>query len=290
MPELGGDTPLETCLAEAQQAGFCGIELGGKFPRAASELSPILARHKLRLASGWFSGLLRENNSVKEEMQRMREQLECFAALGATELFYADTSGSVQAKINSPLSTRPQMPEHEFPAYGEKLTALAAQMQSEYGIAMAYHHHMGTLIENDRDIDLLFMHTGEEVGLLADSGHIAFAGGNPAALIRRHAKRLRYVHCKDLRESPLAQARSEDWSFMRAVLAGVFTVPGDGALDFMQFISAAADAEYGGWMVVEAEQDPAQANPLEYSRSGLRHIRDCCERAGLHIAPPQNGV
>ena len=283
MPALGGDTPLEVCLKESREAGFCGTEMGAKFPRDAQTLAPLLRQYGLQLASGWFSGLLRENDSVEEEMRRMRGQLECFAALGTQTLFYAETSGTVQTKMDVPLTQRPRMEEAEFPAYGEKLTALAERMQSDYGIGMAYHHHMGTVIEDDRDIDLLMAASGDAVGLLADSGHIHFAGGDATALLRRHGRRVRYIHCKDLRREPLTRARAEQWSFMQSVLAGTFTVPGDGHLDFASFLAAAADIDYQGWLVVEAEQDPAKANPLEYSRIGGAHLRACCARAGFEI-------
>lgn len=283
MPELGGDIPLSQCLRESREAGFCGTELGGKFPRDAEALRPQLAEHNLKLASGWFSGLLLQNGSVDEEMQRMRAQLETFAALETATLFYAETTGTIQAQMDRPLSTRPKMADDEFPAYGKKLTALAERMRGDFGVAMAYHHHMGTVVESENDVDLLMKHTGAAVGLLADSGHIAFAEGHGAAMVRRHAARLRYVHCKDLRAEPLAAARAGDFSFMRAVLAGVFTVPGDGHLDFDEFLQAVAECDYEGWLVVEAEQDPAKANPLEYSRRGGEHLRACCQRAGIVV-------
>ena len=283
MPELGGDTPLEVCLAESRAAGFCGTEMGGKFPRDAALLAPLLQQHGLQLASGWFSGLLRDNGSVDEELRRMRPQLECFAALGVQTLFYAETSGSVQGRRETPLSARPVMERAAFPAYGEQLTALAERMHGEYRVAMAYHHHMGTAIESERDVDLLMEHSGAAVGLLVDSGHAAFAGGDGVALLHRHAARVRYIHCKDLRRAPFAAARAGDWSFMRAVLEGVFTVPGDGCLDFDALLGAAAAIGYSGWLVVEAEQDPARANPLEYSRRGGAHLRACCARAGIAI-------
>ena len=283
MPELGGDTSLETILAESRAAGFCGTELGGKFPRDAAILKPLLREHELQLASGWFSGLLRQNQSVDAELQRMRAQLETFAACETTNLFYAETSDSVQGKMDVPLSARPKMPDHEFPEYGEKLTALAARMADEYGVKMAYHHHMGTVIETDREVDLLMANSGEEVGLLVDSGHSAFAGGDPVALLRRHAERIRYLHCKDLREAEWRTAIAQDLSFMQAVLAGVFTVPGDGFLDFPAFLSAAKNVGYNGWLVVEAEQDPAKANPYEYSKMGGEYLRKCCQKVGIEI-------
>lgn len=283
LPELGGDTPLETCLAQSRAAGFCGTELGGKFPRSAAALQPLLAKHELVLASGWFSGLLFENDSVETEMQRMQAQLTCFAELGVKTLFYADTSGSVQTKMDVGLSHRPRIPDVAFAAWGEKLTTLAERMQSEYGIAMAFHHHMGTLIETPQEVAALMQHTGEAVGLLVDSGHIAFAGGSGVALLRNYAARVRYIHCKDLREAPLAAVRKNDSSFMQAVLDGVFTVPGDGCLDFQAFVNAVAEVGYRGWMVVEAEQDPSKAEPLHYSRMGYEHICACCEKAGVQI-------
>ena len=284
MPELGGDTPLDTILRESRAADFCGTELGGAFPRDAAAMKPLLDEHHLSLASGWFSGLLYQNQSVDEEMRRMDSQLCCFADLGVQFLFYCDTTESVQSKVNAPLSTRPRLPAADYPAYGEKLTALAERMKSDFGIAMSYHHHMGTLIETEEEIDRLLANCGDAVGLLADSGHIAFAGGDPVRLLQKHAARVNYIHCKDLRAEPMKQALREDWPFMRAVLEGVFTVPGDGHLDFQAFLSAAAANNYRGWLVVEAEQDPARANPLDYSRLGGEHIRRCCEKAGIQVS------
>ena len=283
MPELGGDTSLEVCLAESRAAGFCGTELGGKFPRDASVLSPLLDEHHLQLAAGWFSGLLRQNGSVEEEMTRMRAQLETFAALKTKVLFYAETADSVQSQINTPLSKRPRMADAEFARYGEKLTTLAARMAADYGVQMAYHHHMGTVIETAHEVDLLMENTGEEVGLLVDSGHIVFAGGAPSELLRRYGARVRHIHCKDLRRAQFDEAIAQDTSFMRAVLAGVFTVPGDGFIDFDDFVAAIAEIDYHGWLVVEAEQDPKKADPLTYSRQGGLHLRECCKRTGIEI-------
>lgn len=283
LPALGGDTPLITCLAESRAAGFCGTELGGKFPRDVAQLKPLLHAHQLQLASGWFSGLLRRNDSPEEEIQRMRQHLEIFAALDTRVLFYADTTDSVQSQREIALSKRPKMEISEFARYGEKLTTLAARMLTEYGVQMAYHHHMGTLIETQSEVDLLMENSGEEVGLLVDSGHIVFAGGSPAALLRRYAARVHHIHCKDVRRPQLEKALSQDTSFAQAVLDGVFTVPGDGFIDFDDILSEVAKMDYHGWLVVEAEQDPARANPLTYSRMGGQHLRECCARAGIVI-------
>jgi len=281
MLELGGETSLETCLKETRKAGFSGTETGVKFPMDPAVLGPILKKHKLALVSGWFSGELL-NSTVKAEQKRMMAQIGTYKALGAPAYVYAETTGTVQNRMEAPLSSRPRLPESEFPAYGRKLTELAEWM-ADYGVPMTYHHHMGTIIENQREIDLLMRHTGSAVGLLLDTGHLAFAGGDIVETTKKHGRRINHVHCKDLRADELRAVRQQDKSFLRGVLDGVFTVPGDGFIDFHAFARALFDIEYEGWVVVEAEQDPAKAPPYEYSLMGRRHLTSAFEAAGFAI-------
>ena len=281
LPQLGGDTTLETCLRESRKAGFSGTETGVKFPMDAGFLAPLLQKHKLALVSGWFSGeLLRK--TVKAEQARILAQMETFKALGAPVLVYAETTGTVQNKIDIPLSRRPRLPDEEFKEYGRKLTQLAEWM-ADFGVPMTYHHHMGTVIENQREIDLLMANTGKAVGLLLDTGHLRFAGGDIAETTRKHGRRINHVHCKDLRSDVLKVARQKDQSFLAAILDGVFTVPGDGFIDYHAFARLLFAIGYEGWVVVEAEQDPAKAPPLEYSRIGHRHLTSAFEAAGYRI-------
>jgi len=281
LPQLGGDTTLETCLRESRKAGFSGTETGVKFPLDAGFLAPLLQKHKLALVSGWFSGeLLRK--TVKAEQARILAQMETFKALGAPVLVYAETTGTVQNKIDIPLSRRPRLADEEFKEYGRKLTQLAEWM-ADFGVPMTYHHHMGTVIENQREIDLLMANTGKAVGLLLDTGHLRFAGGDIAETTRKHGRRINHVHCKDLRSDVLKVARQKDQSFLAAILDGVFTVPGDGFIDYHAFARLLFAIGYEGWVVVEAEQDPAKAPPLEYSRIGHRHLTSAFEAAGYRI-------
>jgi inosose dehydratase len=281
LPQLGGDTTLETCLKESRKAGFSGTETGVKFPMDAKVLKPQLERHRLKLVSGWFSGELLKR-SVRAEKERLRAQMETFKALGAPVLVYAETTGTVQNRIDSPLSTRPRLPDSDFAGYGRKLTELAEWM-ADFGVPMTYHHHMGTVIETQREIDLLMANTGAAVGLLLDTGHLAFAGGDIAGTTRKHGRRINHVHCKDLRWEVVKAARQKDQSFLAAILDGVFTVPGDGFIDYHAFARLLAEIGYEGWVVVEAEQDPAKAPPLEYSRIGHRHLTAAFEAAGYRI-------
>jgi inosose dehydratase len=282
LPQLGGDTTLETCLRESRAAGFSGTETGVKFPMDAAVLRPMLAKERLALVSGWFSGELLDA-TVEAEKARILAQMETFKALGAPVLVYAETTGTVQNKLDIPLSRRPRLPEERFRDYGRKLTELAEWMAG-FGVPMSYHHHMGTVIETQREIDLLMTHTGQAVGLLLDTGHLTFAGGDIAETTRRHGRRINHVHCKDIRGDVMKAVRQKDKSFLAAVLDGVFTVPGDGFIDYHAFARLLFDIGYEGWVVVEAEQDPAKAPALEYSRMGHRHLTAAFAAAGYSIS------
>lgn len=282
LPELGGDTPLETCLVESRAAGYSGTETGVKFPLDPAVLGPILRKHDLQLVSGWFSGRLLEL-SVAEEKRRIEPQLACFAALGAPVLVYAETTGSVQADRGTPASRRRRLGPDEFERLGAKLTELAEHMAAR-GVRMAYHHHVATVVETEEEIDRLMAATGPAVGLLVDSGHAAYAGADWLRLAERYASRVVHVHCKDVRPAVLAAAREQDWGFLDAVLAGVFTVPGDGCIDYDAFARTLAGIGYQGWVVVEAEQDPAKAPPYEFASRGYRQLSLAFGRAGFQIA------
>ena len=143
---------------------------------------------------------------------------------------------------------------------------------------LAYHHHMGTVVQSDDDVDTLMASTGPAVELLLDTGHLGFAGADPVAVAERHAARIAHVHCKDLRPDVLAAVRNRDTSFLDAVLAGVFTVPGDGMIDYGAVFAPLAAAGYKGWLVVEAEQDPAIAHPMTFASLGQRSLAALAQR------------
>lgn len=281
VPELGGDTPLEVCLSETRQAGYAGTELGGKFPRNSARLKPIMAQYGLAVISGWYDGRCDEK-SVSEEMDAITPHLQLLKDMGSTHVVYADTSRGRHGAIWAPISQRPALQADEWPAYGRKLTELAERMAG-FGVAMAFHHHMGTIVESDADVGLMMKHTGEAVGLLYDTGHSSFSGGDPLQLIKTHVKRVVHVHCKDPRKDILKKARAEDMSFMDAVLAGIFTVPGDGSIDYVPILRVLADAGYAGWLVVEAEQDPKKAHPLTYATMGFKNLSRMAREAGFTV-------
>ena len=281
LPQLGGETTLETCLRETREAGYTGTELGGKFPKDKETLGKVLAEHDLKLVSGWYSGLLL-NNTLENELERVKPQLELFAALEAPVLVYGETYLTVQNRQHEPLASKPVFADSEFTAYGERLTGLADYCASQ-GVQLTFHHHMGTGVETERELDLTMANTGESVGLLIDTGHLLFAGGDILAVIERHGHRINHVHAKDIRSEVLEAVDREKDSFLDCVLRGVFTVPGDGMIDYHAVLQALADQEFQGWVIVEAEQDPAEADPYEYACIGYQALRKAALAAGYTI-------
>lgn len=281
LPTLGADTPLEVCLSEGKQAGFSGFELGNKFPRKPELLGPILESHQLDLVSGWFSGELL-SRSVEEEIEAIQDHLHLLKTLGAKVMVYCEITGCVHGQQQTPLSHRPRISEAEIEALGEKLNKVAEYTLSQ-GVQIAYHHHMGTVIESESEVDFLMKYTSPAVGLLLDTGHMTFAGGDLIAIQKRHADRIVHVHCKDLRPGILADAKNRDLSFLNAMLNGVFTVPGDGFIDYLSIFKGLKASNYSGWLVVEAEQDPAVAHPLTYATLGANNLKKLCAESGLNL-------
>jgi inosose dehydratase len=281
LPELGGDTPLETCLSESREAGFSGVETGGKFPKTPRELKEVLAAHDLKLVSGWYSGRVLENDLAAEK-DRAAAQLELFRENGASVIVYGETTGTVQNQRNVPLARRPRLDDAQMRAYGRKLTAFAEHCHEER-VPLSFHHHMATAIETEDDVDRLMNFSGEAVGLLFDTGHITFAGGDALRMAKRHGKRINHFHAKDIRRAVLEKIDRERQSFLDAVLLGVFTVPGDGMIDFKAAAALLAEIGYEGWMVVEAEQDPKKANPLKYAKIGHEALSDALTAADYTI-------
>jgi len=223
MPELGGHTPLETCLKEAREAGFTGIEKGNKFPSNPAELKATLGTYGLEFVSGWYSGELR-NRTVEHEIKVMRPHLELLKACGCKVMVWAETSGTVQGKRSVPVADRPVMAEAEWPMFLERISQLSRYM-ADQGVRLAFHHHMGTVIEKAHEVDRLMQGTPDTVGLLLDTGHFTYAGDDPAAVARKWASRINHVHAKDVRPDVLERARKERRSLLDAVVGDVYTVP-----------------------------------------------------------------
>ena len=280
LPSLGGDTPLETALAEGKEIGYEGFELGNKFPKDGPGLKAKLDAFGLACVSGWYSGFLAED-TLAAEMARCVAHLEKLRFNGVKVVVYGECAGTIQGQIDTPLNRRPHFAgDAAWRAYADRLNAFGAHLQATYGITLAYHHHMGAYVESPEDVDRLMALTDpQHVGLLFDTGHAYFGGAtDPVALLKRHAGRVVHVHCKDVRTPVIASARNDGWSFLQGVLNGTFTVPGDGAIDYDAVLGTLHAAGYQGWLVVEAEQDPAVAPSYAYAQKGYRTLRAAVDR------------
>jgi inosose dehydratase len=268
LPSLGGETPLEVALSEGAAIGYRGFELGNKFPREVAALRRVLEPHGLALVSGWYSGRL-ARRSVDEEIAAVGPHLTLLAEGGANVMVYGEVADSIQGAAK-PLFKRPRFFDAaQWREYGRRVTEFAKYTQ-DHGVRLAYHHHMGAYVETPDDVDRLMENVGDAVGLLFDSGHMTFAGGDAVAMLDRYASRVCHVHCKDVRPEVIRLARNRDWSFLESVVNGAFTVPGDGAVDFPALIDILDRNAYRGWLVVEAEQDPAVAPSYRYAEMGYR--------------------
>lgn len=283
LPSLGGETPLETALKEGKEIGYEGFELGNKFPKDGPGLKAKLDEFGLACVSGWYSGFLAElapgqdnAQAVADEIQRCQAHMSKLQYNGVQVVVYGECAGTVQGLMHTPVARRPQFANDAlWQAYAERLNAFGEHLLKTYGLKLAYHHHMGAYVESPADVDKLMQLTDPaKVFLLFDTGHAYFGGATtPAELLSRHARRVVHVHCKDVRTPVIQQARNEGWSFLHGVINGTFTVPGDGSIDYVAVLRTLKDSGYQGWLVVEAEQDPAVAPSYLYAKKGYDTLR-----------------
>lgn len=278
---LGAHITLDQCLDETAEIGFDGIEKGHKFPQEPAALKAVLEPRKLRYVSGWHSLNLLVN-SVEEEKKAMQPALDLLKAMGSKVIIVCETSNAIHGDNDKPLSERPVLEEARWEEFGTGVEALA-QHAAAQGIALVYHHHMGTVVQSEDEIDLLMQHTGPHTKLLLDTGHCLFGGGDPERVAKKHMDRVGHIHAKNVRPAVATEVRDQSLSFLEGVRRGVFTVPGDvdGGVDFVPVLKVAADKTYQGWLVIEAEQDPDIRNPYQYQSLGLKSLKSFAREAGL---------
>jgi inosose dehydratase len=272
--DLAGDVPLDVILREMHAAGFAGSELGHAYPRTSAALGEALSRHQLKLVSGWHSSYLAGNDYAVEETT-FRAHLNLLKSLGATVVIVAECTRCVHGQRDTALGfgdhDRPRLTEAEWPRLCAGLAKFAA-LSAAAGLKLVYHHHMGTVIQSEAELDRLLASV-PAMHLLLDPGHLAFAGIDPLAVARRHGARIAHVHLKSVRREVAERVRREGWSFYRAVRDGVFTIPGDGMVDFPAIFAVLARHHYRGWLVVEAEEDPVKVAALPKAQKARDYVR-----------------
>ncbi len=278
MPDLGKENTFEQCISEMALAGYTGCEVGSKFPKDPAVLKPYLDIRGLEVCNQWFSSFLLTQPYEQVEKDFIK-QLEFLKAMGAKVIGISEQSYSVQGKLDTPIfGHKYVMNDEEWKRLLDGFNRLG-ETANKYGIKLTYHHHMGTVIQTAEEVDRMMEGTDPEVfSLLYDSGHLAYCGEDPVALLEKYVDRVGHVHLKDIRPEVIEKVKEDDMCFLDAVRAGAFTVPGDGSIDFTPIFDILAKNGYEGYMVVEAEQDPAKANPFEYAVKARKYI---AEKTGL---------
>lgn len=276
MPELGAENTFRQTVSEMALAGFTGCEIGNKYPKNPAELKWELDLRGMRIASRWFSSFLL-TKPLEENIADFERELDFLAAVGADRINVSEQSWSIQGQTETPILTgnhKPVMNDAGWDRFCKGLDALG-KIAVDRGFKLCFHHHMGTVVQTAEETDRMMASTDPRyVFLCYDTGHFTFAGEDPLAMLKKYVDRVGHVHLKDMRLPVVEQARENSWSFLTAVRNGAFTVPGDGNVDFDPVFKVLSDAHYEGWLLVEAEQDPAKANPLEYAIKGRRYIRE----------------
>ncbi|WP_371367144.1 Inosose dehydratase [Sporomusa rhizae] len=274
LPELGGENTFEQCVSEMALAGFTGSEVGNKYPKDTAVLKKALELRGIRIASAWFSSFL-TTRPFEETAAAFIQHRDFLNAMGAKVIVVAEQGHSIQGMMDTPVfDAKPVFTEEEWKKLAEGLEKLG-KLAQEKGMNIVYHHHMGTGVQTTAEIDKLMELTNPTlVYLLFDTGHLTFSGENPETVLKKYAARIKHVHLKDIRQAVLAKVKTEKMSFLQAVKAGVFTVPGDGMIDFAPLFAELGKHNYKGWFIVEAEQDPAVANPLEYAIKARQYIKE----------------
>jgi inosose dehydratase len=270
--DLGDEIPLEQCLREASEIGYEGVELGRKFPKDPAVLRPKLSEYGLVLAAGWYSGFLADR-SLEEEWAAAADHVRLLQGCGNSVLVYGEEGKTPEHFLDVPMSQSPKLKSIDLPSYAKKVGQFSARLK-EQGITFAYHHHLMMLVEQADEIAAFCDATDDSVGLLLDTGHATAAGADYAEIIFRFGSRIVHIHLKDVRRNVLKRILESDASFNSGVREGSFTVPGDGDIDFSELGKFVRNSGYRGWVIVEAEQDPAKAPPKVYTEKAYRFAKD----------------
>lgn len=273
MPDLGSENTFEQCVSEMALAGFEGCEVGNKYPKDTAVLKKALDMRGLQIANQWFSSFVLTQPMEKVEKDFIA-QCEFLKAMGAKRIGASEQSFSIQGQMNTPVfDAKYVMNDGEWDKFAKGMNRLG-EIANSMGIKLVYHHHMGTVVQTAEEIDrMMDMTDPDKFALLYDTGHLAYCGQDYLAVLKKYAKRIAHVHLKDIRPEVVEKVKKEKLSFLQGVRAGAFTVPGDGSIDFAPVFDELDKNGYEGWMIVEAEQDPAKANPLEYALKAREYIR-----------------
>jgi len=273
LPDLGKENTFEQCVSEMALAGYTGSEVGNKYPKDPVILKKALELRGIRICNGWFSTFL-TTGAYEETEKAFLAHIKFLHAMGAGIVGVSEQGHSIQGLDTPIFHSGYKLNNREWELLGTGLNRLG-RIALDYGITLTYHHHMGTVVQNPDEVERLMGETDPEyVNLLYDTGHFAYCGADPLEMAGKYADRIRHVHLKDIRPEVIEKVKKENLSFLDGVRLGTFTVPGDGSIDFEPIFEELEKSNYEGYLLVEAEQDPAKADPLEYAMKARKYIAD----------------
>lgn len=277
MPDLGKENTFEQCVSEMALAGFTGSEIGNKYPKDVDTLKKALDLRGMQICNCWFSSFL-TTKPYEETEKEFISQVDFLKAMGAKVIGVAEQGHSIQGLEKSVFEEKYIMNDEEWEMLTSGLNKLG-KIAKEKGLSLTYHHHMGTVVQTEEEVERFMNSTDPAyVSLLFDTGHFAYSGVDPLVIVKKYANRIKHVHLKDIRPDIVKKVKEEHLSFLQGVRLGTFTIPGDGCIDFEPIFKVLEESGYVGYMLVEAEQDPAIANPLEYAMKARKYI---AEKTGL---------
>ena len=278
LPTLGDEIGFEQCVSEMALAGYEGCSVGHKYPTDVDELKAALSLRGLRVSEPWHSTYFTVNDMERQTLDGFRRQMEFIKEMGGTDIGLAELGHAVHQQ---PVALKPNKPvfgDETWKRMTDGLNRLGETATAD-GMQLCYHHHMGTGVQTREEVDRLMADTDPaHVHLLFDTGHLYWSGDDPLELAKAHGDRIKHVHLKDIRRAVMEDCDARGLPFLDSVKEGIFTVPGDGDIDFEPIFRALADAGFEGWIMVEAEQDAAKAHPLTYAMKAREYLR---EVAGL---------
>ena len=226
MPDLGKENTFEQCVSEMALAGFTGSEVGNKYPKDPEVLKKALELRGVEICNQWFSSFL-ITKPFEEVEKEFRAQLAFLKAMGAKVIGASEQSYSVQGQLDTPIfGHKYEMNDQEWDTFCTGMNKLGKIAKEEYGIALTFHHHMGTVVQSLAEVDRMMENTDPEyVSLLFDTGHFTYCGEDPLEVVKKYVHRIKHVHLKDIRPEVVEQVKKEKGSDMQYHIGTMIEIP-----------------------------------------------------------------
>jgi inosose dehydratase len=269
-----------TVLDEIRATGYDGTELGdwGFMPTDPQRLREELAARRLALV-GAFVPIAFANPAAHDAgVATAVTTATLMRDAGATDAFIvlSDDNGTVPERERNAgrITAQHGLSGDQWQTYAAGVDRVARAVFDATGLRSVFHPHCGGYVETPEEIDELMRRTDPaRVGLVFDTGHILYGGGDPQRVLEEHRERIWHVHFKDCDRDVAAEARRERLGYLAAVRKQLFCELGTGAVDFAQMVRSLTNSGYDGWIVVEQDVFPGYGTPKESAQKSRAYLR-----------------